>query len=143
MERSWSRLVVAWLPVLIFLLALGVYTATLGPTIDFWDCGEYIATSHILGIPHQPGTPLYVLMGRVFDILLSLVMPTAMAVNFMSGFFSALAIAFVFLTIEKISRIADPVAARRLRRRKVPAEIPGIEVRVIEYTVELLEIDPR
>ncbi|WBB97754.1 MULTISPECIES: IS4 family transposase [unclassified Solwaraspora] len=36
-----------------------------------------------------------------------------------------------------ISRIADPVAARRLRRRKVPpAEIPGIEVRVIEYTVE-------
>jgi hypothetical protein len=38
-----------------------------------------------------------------------------------------------------VSRIADPAAARRLRRRKqkVPAaQIPGIEVRVVEYTVE-------
>jgi len=38
-----------------------------------------------------------------------------------------------------MSRIADPAASRRMRRRKakVPAaQIPGIEVRVIEYTVE-------
>src|SRR6266700_282246 len=37
------------------------------------------------------------------------------------------------------SRIADPAASRRIRRRmaKVPAaQIPGIPVRVIEYTVE-------
>jgi len=34
------------------------------------------------------------------------------------------------------SRIADPQASRRLRRTKVPAHlIPGIPVRVIEYTV--------
>jgi hypothetical protein len=35
-----------------------------------------------------------------------------------------------------ISRIADPKASRRLRRKGVTgADIPGIEVRVIEYTV--------
>lgn len=35
-----------------------------------------------------------------------------------------------------VSRVADPAAARRLRRRGVTgADIPGIEVRVIEYTV--------
>lgn len=35
-----------------------------------------------------------------------------------------------------ISRIADPAASRRLRRRGVAGkDIPGIEVRVIEYTV--------
>jgi len=35
-----------------------------------------------------------------------------------------------------LSRIADPVASRRLRRRKAdPRTIPGIEVRVIEYSV--------
>jgi hypothetical protein len=38
-----------------------------------------------------------------------------------------------------ISRIADPAASRRLRRRKQKVsagQIPGIQVRVIEYTVE-------
>ena len=51
-------------------LTLSVYVVTLNPTTPFWDCGEFITTSHIVGVPHQPGTPLYVLMGRVFDVLL-------------------------------------------------------------------------
>jgi hypothetical protein len=35
------------------------------------------------------------------------------------------------------SRIADPAASRRMRRKKAePKDIPGIAVRVIEYTVE-------
>ncbi len=53
----------------VLLVALGVYIATLGPTIDFWDTAEYVTTSHIVGVPHQPGTPLYVLVGRVFDVV--------------------------------------------------------------------------
>ena len=94
----------------VFLTALVVYGFTLPPTLSFWDCGEYIATSHILGIPHQPGTPLYVLMGRVFDVLLSPLVSTAVAVNFMSAFFSALALMFVYLIVEKVARQADPDA---------------------------------
>ncbi len=92
----------------VFLLALVVYGLTLPPTLSFWDCGEYIATSHILGIPHQPGTPLYVLMGRVFDVMLSPITSTAVAVNFMSAFFSALAVMFLYLVIVKVARRADP-----------------------------------
>jgi hypothetical protein len=98
----------------VFLLGLGVYRATSSPTINFWDCGEFITTSHILGIPHQPGTPLYVLMGRVFDILLGhpdLNTPsfsTAPAVNFMSILFSALALMMVYLIILDVARRADP-----------------------------------
>jgi len=98
----------------VFVLTLGVYMATLGPTADFWDCGEFITTSHIVGVPHQPGTPLYVLMGRVFDVLsgnADITKPalgTARAVNFMSAFFSALAVAFIFLVIRGIARRADP-----------------------------------
>jgi hypothetical protein len=36
-----------------------------------------------------------------------------------------------------LSRIADPAASRKMRRRKGgdPRDIPGIAVRVIEYTV--------
>jgi tetratricopeptide (TPR) repeat protein len=94
--------------------ALGVYTATLGPTIDFWDCGEYVTTSHIVGVPHQPGTPLYVLVGRVFDVLFgepSFDTPsprTAWAVNFMSALFSALAVMMVYLIIARVARHNDP-----------------------------------
>jgi len=100
--------------VAVFLLAIGVYARTLAPTISFWDCGEFITCSHIVGVPHQPGTPLYVLMGRVFDVVIgspSLTEPalrTAWAVNFMSALFSALAVAFVYLIALDLARRADP-----------------------------------
>jgi hypothetical protein len=100
----------------VFVLTLAVYAATLGPTTDFWDCGEFITTSHIVGVPHQPGTPLYVLVGRVFDVVLGnpditqAAMRTAWAINFMSAFFSALAVMMVYLIIWEIGRRMHPDA---------------------------------
>ena len=114
MDRTWYRRAETWLPVAVFLAALGVYTATLGPTIDFWDCGEYVTTSHIVGVPHQPGTPLYVLVGRVFDIVFGQPdttrpsFSTAWAVNFMSAVFSALAVMMVYVIITRVARRNDP-----------------------------------
>jgi hypothetical protein len=93
----------------VFITAIFAYLKTMPMAMSFWDCGEYITTSHILGVPHQPGTPLYVLVGRVFDIIFTPIMgTTAAAVNFMSVFFSALALMFVYLIIEHIARKADP-----------------------------------
>lgn len=98
----------------VFVLALAVYAATVNTTTPFWDSGEFITTSHIVGVPHQPGTPLYVLMGRVFDIFLGQAditrpsLHTAWAVNFMSAFFSALAVMLVYLLIWELARRADP-----------------------------------
>ncbi len=98
----------------VFLVTLGVYISTLNPTTPFWDAGEFITTSHIVGVPHQPGTPLYVLVGRVFDVIFGSAditeasMHTAWAVNFMSAFFSALAVALVYLIIWELGRRADP-----------------------------------
>ncbi|HOX25223.1 MAG TPA: DUF2723 domain-containing protein [Candidatus Krumholzibacteria bacterium] len=114
MNRTWYREADTWLPVVVLLLALGTYSATLAPTIDFWDCAEYVTTSHIVGVPHQPGTPLYVLVGRVFDLVLgqpdieTASQRTAWAVNFMSALFSALAVMMVYLIIVRVARRSDP-----------------------------------
>ena len=113
MTRKWYQRPQVWIALVVFLVSLVVYRATTSPNISFWDCGEFITTSHILGIPHQPGTPLYVLVGRCFDIVFGSpditkpALKTAPAVNFMSGFFSALAVMFVYMIVLNLARRAD------------------------------------
>lgn len=114
MTGKWYSRPQVLLAAFVFLVTLGVYSATLAPTAPFWDCGEFITASHIVGVPHQPGTPLYILFGRVFDVLLGdpdITQPayrTAWAVNFMSAFFSALAVMLVYLIVWELARRADP-----------------------------------
>ena len=49
-----------------FAIALVTYTLTVEPTLSFWDCGEYIATSAKLEVGHPPGAPLYQMIGAFF-----------------------------------------------------------------------------
>ncbi|MBV9879340.1 MAG: DUF2723 domain-containing protein [Gemmatirosa sp.] len=57
------------------LVLAAVYGATLATAVTFWDAGEFLAAFHTWGIPHPPGTPLFVLLGRVATMLLSLAGP--------------------------------------------------------------------
>ena len=78
-----------------------IYVKTMAPTLSFWDCGEFIACSYILGIPHPPGTPLYILIGRIFSIT-PLFDDISARVNFLSGLSSAFTALFCYLCAAKI-----------------------------------------
>jgi len=92
-----------WCSVALLALALAVYAATMAPSTGYFDCGEFITAAHTLGIPHQPGTPLYVLVGRCFDLLL-FCLTTARAVNFMSALFGALGVVLACRIVVGIAR---------------------------------------
>jgi tetratricopeptide (TPR) repeat protein len=84
------------------LASFSIYYITKAPTVSFWDCGEFIATSYIMGIPHPPGYPLFVIIGRLFTML-PLAADIAVRINLISVLSSA---ASVFVAFWLILRLA-------------------------------------
>src|SRR5579864_3566388 len=77
---------------LVFLL----YLITLAPSTAMWDTSEYIAAAYVLGIPHPPGNPFFVLIGRFFS-LLPIAPRVAMRINVLAALCSALSAGAWFL----------------------------------------------
>ena len=84
-----------------FLFSLIIYILTMAPTTSFWDCGEFIATSVIMGVPHPPGTPFYLLLGNFFSQIPTFA-DTGARVNLISPIFSAFAVMFLYLIIVQL-----------------------------------------
>jgi hypothetical protein len=82
---------------LIFVL----YLVTLAPSTAMWDTSEYIAAAYTLGLPHPPGNPFFVLLGRFFA-LLPIAPNVAMRINVLAALCSAVAAGMWFLITERV-----------------------------------------
>jgi hypothetical protein len=90
---------------LVFAIALITYSMTVERTASFWDCGEFIASSFKLQIPHPPGAPLFLMLGRIFSMLsLGDLTRVAYWVNMGSVLASAFTILFLFWTISLLAQ---------------------------------------
>ncbi|MEO8294712.1 MAG: DUF2723 domain-containing protein [Gemmatimonadota bacterium] len=83
------------------------YLATLAPSVTFWDAGEFIAAAKILGIPHPPGTPLFVLIGHTWGKIFPFG-EYAFKLNLLSATFSAFGAGAFFLVVhESLARFSS------------------------------------
>jgi Protein of unknown function (DUF2723). len=78
-------------PSVVILVLLFVYHATLAPTVTYWDAGEFLSAIHALGIPHPPGTALFVLVANVWTKIFSPWLGFAYSVNIFSAVCTAAA----------------------------------------------------
>jgi hypothetical protein len=110
-----------WTGWLVTLIACTVYVMTTEATGSFWDCGEFISSAYKLQIPHPPGAPMFVLLGRLFIILFGdNPLTAAKAVNTMSALASGFTILFLFWTITHF--------AKRIVVKTVGAEPTGFQI---------------
>jgi hypothetical protein len=90
---------------IVCLIACTVYILTAEMRGSFWDCGEFVSSCFKLQIPHPPGAPLFVILGRVFIVLFGdNPMGAAKAVNIMNALASGFTILFLFWTITHFAR---------------------------------------
>ena len=96
--KKWNT-ILGWFT---FAIALITYSLTVEPSLSFWDCGEYIATSAKLEVGHPPGAPLFQMIGAFFAMFASGPEKVALMVNMMSVFSSAFTILFMFWSMTLI-----------------------------------------
>jgi drug/metabolite transporter (DMT)-like permease len=90
---------------LAFLVASITYILTLEPSASFWDCGEFIACAYRLQVAHQPGAPLFTMIGKVFSLLsMGNVTKVAYWTNTASALASGATILFLFWTITALAK---------------------------------------
>ncbi|HCN83332.1 MAG TPA: DUF2723 domain-containing protein, partial [Sphingobacteriaceae bacterium] len=83
-----------------FLIASVTYILTLEPSASYWDCGEFISAAFKLQIVHQPGAPLFLMIGKIFSLMAgSDLTRVACWINISSALASAATILFLFWTI--------------------------------------------
>lgn len=104
----------------VFLVSLATYMLTREARGSLWDCGEFVASAYKVQLPHPPGAPVFVLLGRFFIILFGSNGQTAAnAVNFMSALASAATILFLFWSVTHFARKMFVTAGEQLSNQQI------------------------
>jgi uncharacterized membrane protein len=115
-------------------LVLLVYVLTLAPTVTFWDAGELIAAAKTLGIPHPPGTPLFVMIAHVWAMLFPFG-EYAVRTNLLSALLSAAGAGFFFLiAYESIRALTADLEQRTARLLRLGAAAAAALVGAFTFT---------
>ncbi len=86
---------------IVSLVIFALYIATLAPNTAMWDTSEYIAAAQVLGIPHPPGNPFFILLAHVFTIL-PIGGSAGTKINVLAAVCSALSAGTWFLVVERV-----------------------------------------
>ena len=90
---------------LCFGIASITYILTLEPSVSFWDCGEFISCAYRLQVAHQPGYPLFAMLGKAFSLLsFGNNAKVPYFTNMMSAIASGATVMFLFWTITALAK---------------------------------------
>src|SRR3990170_2032330 len=134
MQMNFNRLnnIVGWI---VGLIACTVYVVTMEPTGSLWDCGEFISSAFKLQVPHPPGAPMYILLGRLFIVLFGDNPESASrGINFMSAIASGFTILFLFWTITHFARKLLHKGPEALTRHQLIGVMSAGVVGALAYT---------
>ncbi len=124
--------IVGWI---VCIIASATYIMTAEAGGSLWDCGEFVSSAFKLQIPHPPGAPMFVLIGRFFIILFGDNPATAAkAVNIMSALASGFTILFLFWTITHFARKAVQKVGEQLNMNQIMAIMGAGAVGALAYT---------
>jgi len=123
---------VGWI---VTLIACSVYIMTAEAGGSLWDCGEFVSSCFKLQVPHPPGAPLFVLIGRVFIVALGdNPLTAAKAVNVMSALSSGFTIMFLFWTITHFARKIVQKGSEQLSSNQVFSIMSAGVIGALAYT---------
>lgn len=89
----------------VFAIATIVYLLTMEPNGSLWDCGEFAGSAINMGVPHPPGAPLFIIIGRIFGLFGEAIgIGAGGGVALASVFSSSFTILFLFWTITHFAK---------------------------------------
>jgi hypothetical protein len=118
---------------IVCIIACSVYIMTMEATGSFWDTGEFASSAYKLQVPHPPGAPLFVLIGRLFMIPFD-PKHAATGINLMSALASGFTILFLFWSITHFARKIVAKTGEVLNSNQVFSVMAAGVVGALAYT---------
>ena len=107
----WDKLI-AWL---LGIASSIIYLLTMEPSVSFWDCGEFIATSQGLQVGHPPGAPTYNLLAHCLMLMAGgNIAMLAWWSNALSAIAGGATVGFLYATIVRMTNKRSLASGRPL-----------------------------